>query len=158
MLPLCVCILSKSPQLCLILCNTMDSSLSVSFIHGILQARMLEWVGMPSPGDLPDSGIETVSLMFPALAGRVFTFSATWEAHTLTIHCLKKYYCIWKNSFYWGCDGRSDVSWEAKLLSPCKHIKLFQIMNDNLMAVLNSEMDFARKHRETGKGQSLYIS
>ena len=42
-----------------------------------------------------------------------------------------------KNSFHWGCDGRSDVSWEAKLLSPWKHIKLFQIMNGNLMAVPN---------------------
>ena len=96
----CVRILAKSLQLCLILCNTMDSSPSVSSFHGILQARMLEWVAMPSPGDLPDSGIETVPLMFLALAGRVFTFSATWKTHTLTIHCLKKYYCIWKNSFH----------------------------------------------------------
>ena len=34
----------------------------------------------PSPGDLPDSGIEPTSLMSPALAGRFFTTSATWEA------------------------------------------------------------------------------
>ena len=33
----------------------------------------------PSPGDLPDPGIEPVSLMSPALAGRFFTTSATWE-------------------------------------------------------------------------------
>ena len=26
---------------------------------GILQARILEWVAMPSPGDLPNPGIET---------------------------------------------------------------------------------------------------
>ena len=31
-------------------------------------------------GDLPDPGIEPVSLMCPALAGRFFTTSATWEA------------------------------------------------------------------------------
>ena len=30
----------------------------------------------PPPGDLPDLGIETVSLMSPALAGRFFTTSA----------------------------------------------------------------------------------
>ena len=31
--------------------------------HGILQARILEWVAMPTPpGDLPDPGIEPVSL------------------------------------------------------------------------------------------------
>ena len=32
-----------------------------------------EWVPFPSPGDLPDSGTEPVSLTSPALAGRYFT-------------------------------------------------------------------------------------
>ena len=27
-------------------------------VHGILQARILKWVTIPSPGDLPDLGIE----------------------------------------------------------------------------------------------------
>ena len=31
------------------------------------------------PGDLPDPGIEPVSLISPALAGRLFTTSTTWE-------------------------------------------------------------------------------
>ena len=43
----------------------------------ILQARMLEWVAMPSSWDLPNPGIEPVSLMSPALAGGFFTTSAT---------------------------------------------------------------------------------
>ena len=36
---------------------------------------------MPSPGDLPDPGIEPASLMSPALAGRFFTTRATmpWQ-------------------------------------------------------------------------------
>ena len=34
----------------------------------------------PPPGDLPDPGIEPISLMSPALAGRFFTTSAAWEA------------------------------------------------------------------------------
>ena len=34
----------------------------------------------PPPGALPNPGIEPVSLMSPAVAGRFFT-SATWEAH-----------------------------------------------------------------------------
>ena len=34
----------------------------------------------PSPGDLPDPGIEPMSLESPALAGRLFTTSAAWEA------------------------------------------------------------------------------
>ena len=42
----------------------MDYSLSGSSVHGIFQARILEWVPFPSPGYLPDSGIEPGS---PAL-------------------------------------------------------------------------------------------
>ena len=42
------------------------------------------WSGLPClpPGDLPDPGIEPVSLTSPALAGRFFTTSAAWEAIT----------------------------------------------------------------------------
>ena len=40
------------------------------------------WSGLACPpqGDLPDSGMEAVSLMSPALAGEFFTISTTWEA------------------------------------------------------------------------------
>ena len=34
----------------------------------------------PSPGDLPDPGIKSVSLTSPALADGFFTTSTTWEA------------------------------------------------------------------------------
>ena len=36
----------------------------------------------PPPQDLPKPGTKTTSLTSPALAGRLFTTSATWEAHT----------------------------------------------------------------------------
>ena len=36
----------KVTQLCQILCNPMDCSLPGSFIHGIFQARILEWVAI----------------------------------------------------------------------------------------------------------------
>ena len=51
------------------LCDPMDGSPPGSSVHGILQARILEWVAMPSIGDFPDPGIEPESLMSPALAG-----------------------------------------------------------------------------------------
>ena len=35
------------PQLCLTLCDPMDCSLPGSYVHGILQARILEWVAVP---------------------------------------------------------------------------------------------------------------
>ena len=43
---------AKSLQLCLILCNLMDCSPSGSSAHGILQARLLEWVAMPSSREI----------------------------------------------------------------------------------------------------------
>ena len=45
-------------QLCLTLCDPMDCSPPGSSVHGILQAKILEWFAIPSPGDLPDPGIE----------------------------------------------------------------------------------------------------
>ena len=44
-------------QLCLTLCDPMDCSLPGSAVHGISQARILEWLPFPSPGDLPDPRI-----------------------------------------------------------------------------------------------------
>ncbi|KAI4548550.1 hypothetical protein MG293_000880 [Ovis ammon polii] len=52
----------------LTLCDPVDCSLPGSSVHGILQARILEWVAIPSTRDLPDSGIEPASLMSAALA------------------------------------------------------------------------------------------
>ena len=47
----------------------MDCSPPGSSVHGILQARILEWVAIPSPEDLPDPGTEPTS---PALASGFF--------------------------------------------------------------------------------------
>ena len=45
-----------------------DCSPPGSSVHGILQARILEWVAMPSSrGDLPDPGIEPTSPVAPTL-------------------------------------------------------------------------------------------
>ena len=45
-------------------------------------SRQEYWSGLPhpTPGDLPDLGMESTSLMSHALAGRFFTTSATWES------------------------------------------------------------------------------
>ena len=45
-------------QLCLTLCNPMDSSMPGFSVHCILQARILEWVVIPSPKDLPQPVME----------------------------------------------------------------------------------------------------
>ena len=45
-------------------------------------SRQEHWSGLPCPplGDLPDLGIQPVSLTSPALEGRLFNISVTWEA------------------------------------------------------------------------------
>ena len=64
---MCVCVLVA--QSCLTLCDPTDCSLPGFSIHGILQEY---WSGLPfpSPEDLPDPGMESVS---PALADRFLT-------------------------------------------------------------------------------------
>ena len=42
------CMCAKSLQLCPTLCNPVDCSPPGSYVHEILQARILEWVVMPS--------------------------------------------------------------------------------------------------------------
>ena len=48
-------------QSCLTPCNLMDCRLPGFSVHGILQARILEWVGIPSPENLPNPGIKPTS-------------------------------------------------------------------------------------------------
>ena len=66
---------------CVWLCETLwtiasKAPLSMGF------SRQENWSGLSClpPGDLPNLGIEPVSLKSPALAGRFFTIRVTWEA------------------------------------------------------------------------------
>ena len=76
----CCCrLVAKS---CLTLCNPMDCSLPGSSVHGILQARILEWVAIFSPGDLPKPSS-------PALAGGFFTTEPLWHTWQTSAMCLE---------------------------------------------------------------------
>ena len=62
----------------------MDYNPPGSSVHGIFQARILEWVAIYYPRGSSQPGIEPtqpVSLISPALADEFFTTGATWEAH-----------------------------------------------------------------------------
>ena len=61
----CCCSVAK---LCLTLCD---------HIHGVFQARMLEWIAISTPGDLPDPGRDRTPPT--CIAGRFFTIWATRE-------------------------------------------------------------------------------
>ena len=83
-LPACqvISVMSDSATLCSVACQ---AALSTRF------CRQEYWSGLPrpSPGDLPDPGIEPMPLISLALAGRFFTVSATWEALTVDLCSLK---------------------------------------------------------------------
>ena len=76
-------------------------------------SRQEYWSGLPfpSPGHLPNPGIELMSLVSDALAGRFFTASATWEASYIAV--IQKFFskraspsflfllCLRAKLFYW---------------------------------------------------------
>ena len=70
----------------------------------MLQAKILEWVAMPSSRDLPDPGIEPTSFMFPALAGRFFATTPPGEAlaqdHEVASHEDRAHTLFFKDLFF----------------------------------------------------------
>ena len=68
-------------------CDSVDHSPPGSSVHGILQARVLEWVPISSSGNLPDPGIEPVS--------------SAWQADSFPLNhqgspspCLLVFFCL----------------------------------------------------------------
>ena len=64
-----VCCVCSVIQSCSSLCNPMDYNLPCSSVHGIFQARILDWVAISSPR----GSSRPMSPPFPALAGEFFT-------------------------------------------------------------------------------------
>ena len=77
-----MCLYAESFQSCLTLCDPVDCSPPGSSVHGILQARILEWVDMPSSRGLPNPGIELHLPVSSALqVDHLLTgVGAIWEA------------------------------------------------------------------------------
>jgi len=94
---ICMKVKATVTQSCLTLCDPMGCSLPGSSVHGILQARILEWVAMPSSrGIFPTQGSNPVS----CTAGGFFTIWATRDAWVAG-KCNR---CDTK-SYPWGCCG-----------------------------------------------------
>ena len=79
-----------------VFCKSVDCSPPGSSVHGF--PRQEYWSGLPcpSPGDLPNPGIEPVSLTSPALAGKFFFTGATWETH-ISYRCAREWVTIFKD-------------------------------------------------------------
>ena len=56
----------------------------------VLQARIPEWVAVPTSRGSSQPGIELAPLTFPALASRFFNTNANWEATCLRLLAVKK--------------------------------------------------------------------
>ena len=87
-----MCVCAQSCSTLWTLCDPMDCSMPGSPVHEIFQARILEWVAFPTPGDLLDPGIEPASPVSLALAGRFFT-TAPPGKHIWCRECLN--FIIW---------------------------------------------------------------
>ena len=75
-------------QSCPTLFYPLDCSLPDSPVHSIFQARILEWVTIPSPGHLPHLGIEPMSFLAPALTGGSFTTTPPGKPYLLILSYL----------------------------------------------------------------------
>ena len=62
----CCCCCCSVTKLCLTFCDPMNYSLPGSSVHRISQARILEWVAMPSSSGSSDPGIEPMSSAWQA--------------------------------------------------------------------------------------------
>ena len=80
---MCVC-----AQSCPTLFDPLDCSLPGSSVHSIFQARILEWIAIPSPGHIPHLGIEPMSFLAPALAGGFFTTASPGKPYLLILSYL----------------------------------------------------------------------
>ena len=134
----CVCVLSHLSHVQLFVTPwtaAHQPPLSMGF------SRQEYWSRLPCPplGDLPNPGIEFMSLISPALADRFFTIYVTWEAHIwriLDIFCMNKkaldlilYFCFsmshLTNWFFTFCEGLDCIIYIIIIVSFLK--KLFSL-------------------------------
>ena len=75
-------------QFCPTLCNSMDYRLPGSSVHGISQARILEWVAsfFSRGSSWPRHG--TCTSCGSCIGRQILYYWATWEAHTRTLYFL----------------------------------------------------------------------
>ena len=78
-----MCVCAKSLQLCLTLSDPVDCSLPAFSVHGILQARILEWVAMPSSRKSSRPRDQTsISYIVSCMAGRFFISEPAGKPHS----------------------------------------------------------------------------
>ena len=98
---LCINPAAKSLQLCLTLCDPIDSSPPGSPIPGILQARTLEWVAISFSSIYPEKTIIETDTCISVFIATLFTIARTWKPRCpLTDEWIKKMCYIYTMKYY----------------------------------------------------------
>ena len=139
---MCVCLVA---ELCLTLCNPIDCSPPGSSVHGILQARILEWVAISFTRDIQDTGIKpSAPATYPALQEDPFTTEPPGNPKIFLKGASKQlfWWVIWqdiktlKNVFY------SSIF----LLIPLYSKELFFLIHRNMtIRILISQLSRAKE-------------
>ena len=129
------------------------------------------WSGLPcpSPGDLPNPGIEPGSLMFPALTGGFFTPNITWEAYSIastnslifTLYGMARqsiissvldisHYNTWSKKEVWLLDISSNVSATTLNQTPLDKFPLLFTLACQVAQVVNNLPTNAGDIRDPG--------
>ena len=99
----------KAAQSCATLCNSMDCSLPGSSVHGILQARILEWVAIPFSRESSKPRDQT---QVSCTAGSFFTSWATREAQYMK--GIRPSWVYFRNARFISHEGLSIICWHIK--------------------------------------------
>ena len=112
-----VCVLSRFS--CAWLCNPMDFSPPGSSVHGILQARILEWVAMPSFKGSAQPGDQIHVFCVSCIEGIFFTHWLSTVSHTgwpwNTIHRVFPYLLSWEE---WAIFEKVNLSLQGLQVLP----------------------------------------
>ena len=127
---------AKSPQSCLMLCNCMDCNLLGSSVHGILQARILEWAAIPfsRESSKPRSPALQADSLPSEPSGKsihvfMYTYSCSLEGMMLKLKLQYFGYLMWrvdsleKTLMLGGIGARrkgDDRGWDGWMASPTR--------------------------------------
>ena len=120
---------TRSLQLCLTLCDPMDCSPPGSSVHGILQARILEWVDLPSSRESSQPRDQTCIPYVPC-TGRYILHHWCHLVSLTTVHLILKLYMpggpdINTNTLLAKRrqEEREGIPWRSSGLTPCFHCR-----------------------------------
>ena len=121
---------AKSLQLCSTFCNPTDCSPPGSSVHGILQARTLEWVAMPSFRGSSQPWDQTCSSCSSYIAGKFFTTEPPGEAQRENTIFLKFSEIIAICTVTISPNFQAQIHWGEPACTPGGHVSIWKIVPD----------------------------